>query len=204
MYRFLLRLIFIYFTISTTCFASEAIDYSKPIAEDIIVGNQNAPVTMIAYSSLTCPHCAYFHNDIYEKLKTKYIENGKLKFIHRDLPFDRAAFAATALAHCRGNDFYYIFLKVLFTKQETWATNKNYLEMLGNIGKIGGVSADQFEKCLADKKFEEKILTLQLGSVKQLDIKGTPFILINGIVFDDALTLDKISEKIEVILKEGK
>ena len=89
--------------------------------QEQILGDPDAPVTIIEYASLTCPHCAQFHNEVLPELKERYIAPGKVRLIYRDFPLDQVALAAAALAHCDGSDRYFSMLDVLFETQRNWA-----------------------------------------------------------------------------------
>lgn len=154
--------------------------YYAQMASDIVIGNDKATVTMIEYSSLTCPHCAHFAKDVFPGIKENYIDTGKIVFIHRDFPFDEPSLRAAMLARCAGKDRYYTFLKVLFDKQESWAYQKNYLEVLGNIGKLGGISSEKFDSCMKDKKLEDAIVEGKLTAANMLGVISTPTFFING------------------------
>ena len=115
-----------------------------------ILGDPDAPVTLIEYASLTCPHCAQFHTEVLPDLKERYIATGKVRLIYRDFPLDERALMAAALAHCAGPDRYFGFLDVLFETQSSWARAEDYLGALKKLGKLGGMSDEQMDQCLAD------------------------------------------------------
>lgn len=175
-------------------------DLYKQLPDDIVLGKEEAPITIIEYASLSCPHCAHFHNTVLPTLKEKYIDTGKAKLIFRSFPLDLPALKGTVLAYCAGNDRFYNFLKVLFDTQESWAFHKNYLEMLANIGKLGGVKADQFDKCMADKDLENKILEVKLKGAKDLEVNATPTFFINGKKFDGGRTVEEFSKDLDAML----
>lgn len=154
--------------------------YYVRMASDIVMGSDKATVTMIEYSSLTCPHCAHFSKDVFPEIKKNYIDTGKVVFIHRDFPLDEPALRGAMLARCAGGERYYTFLKVLFDKQESWAYQKNYLEVLGNIGKLGGISSEKFDGCMKDKKLEDAIVEGKLTGANTLGVSSTPTFFING------------------------
>ena len=124
---------------------------------DLAMGDPDAPVTLIEYFSLTCPHCQWFHKNIYDPLKRDYVETGKVRFVARDFPLNAPALQAAVLAHCAGRDRYFAFIDVLFSTFDDWAASRDYTEKLAQIGELGGVSRDRFEACLADKGLENAI-----------------------------------------------
>lgn len=159
----------------------------KPLATDLILGDKSAPVVFIEYASLSCPHCATFHSEAMPKLKSDYIETGKVQFIHRDFPLNQPALVASMIAICNARDNkqnevnqYYDFLKALFRTQEAWAFVPNFAEKLESIAKLDGMSGDRFKSCISDDKLQESILTTRLEAAKLLNIQSTPTFIING------------------------
>src|SRR5271168_4105284 len=115
---------------------------------DHVLGKADAPITIIEYASLTCPHCAEFNKEVLPEVKAKYIETGKAKLIYRDFPLDQWALRASVLARCAPADKYFGFVDVLFQNQVTWATAKDPMAALEKIGMLGGVSSAQFSACM--------------------------------------------------------
>ncbi|MBL0318026.1 MAG: DsbA family protein [Alphaproteobacteria bacterium] len=177
---------------------SEQLKYQIP--SDIILGNAKAPVTIVEYSSLTCPHCAHFINDLLPTIKKKYIDTGKVKFISRDFPLDGTALKAAKLPHCAGKDRYYDFLKVLFKTQDSWARQDNFQELLGNIARLGGMPADEFNKCMDNKDLELQIADTRLQAAEHLGIKSTPTFFINGIELKGAGSIPAFEEALNKAL----
>jgi protein-disulfide isomerase len=162
---------------------------------DHVLGKADAPITVIEYASLTCPHCAEFNKEIMPEFKAKYVETGKAKLIYRDFPLDQWAFNASLLARCAPADKYFSFIDVLFQNQVTWATAKDPREALEKIGKLGGVSSEKFDACLKDKALQDLVLAQRLQGQKEFDIEGTPTIIVNGKKIDNPHTFadfDKI------------
>ena len=148
---------------------------------DNVVGRADAKITIIEYSSFSCPGCRSFHDKIYPELEEKYIKTAKVRFIFRDFPLRAMDLKASILAHCAPKERYFNFLEVLFKTQNNWAyeTSKN-LETLKNIGRLGGLSSDQMEKCFASKNLEDEIVESRQNAQKELAISSTPTFLING------------------------
>lgn len=149
--------------------------------DDMVLGNPDAKVTIVEYASLTCPHCANFHINTLPALKSDYIDKGLVKLIYRDFPLDGLALRAAMMAQCAGPDRYYGFLELLFGRQVQWATAKDPLEGLAAIGKIGGMSEDEFKTCLTDKTVEQKVLSAALEGEKTYAVRATPTIFIDGL-----------------------
>src|SRR6516165_8706071 len=128
---------------------------AKGPLDDIPMGSATAPVTIIEYASMTCPHCAAFAVTTFPKLKEKYIDTGKVKYIMREYPLDPLAAAAFMLARCAGPDKYYPMIETLFAQQAKWAV-RNPIEPLLAIAKQAGFTEQSFRACLDDKALLEK------------------------------------------------
>ena len=123
---------------------------------DRILGKADAPITIIEYASLTCPHCAHFEVDVLPKLKTKWIDTGKAKLVLRDFPLDEPALRAEMLARCAPPERFYPLVDTFFETQEKWAVAKDWKASLERIAKLAGVGKSKFDTCLDDKKLEAK------------------------------------------------
>lgn len=168
--------------------------------DDFVIGNKKAPVTIIEYASLTCSHCADFYNNTFEALKKKYIDTGKVRFIYRDFPLNEPAMRGSMLVNCAPKENKEKFLKVLFSTQNNWAFKKNYLEVLSNIAKLGGMPQKNFEACIANKELEHSIAKTRFFAAKVLEIRATPSFYINGTVHDGAKDLTYFSSVIDPLL----
>lgn len=153
---------------------------SVPYTE-MVLGDETAPVTVIEYISLTCPHCATFHEKTFPQVKTKYIDTGRVRFIVRDYPLDAAAFQAAVLARCAGPDRYFSFLDVLLRQQDEWSLHEDPLLALTILGSLGGVTQAKFRACLADEALTDRVLQSRLEAHERYDITSTPSFLIDGL-----------------------
>ena len=154
-------------------------DLEKALA-DRVLGRPDAPVTLIEYSSLTCPHCATFHKDTLPKLKADYIDTGKVKLILRDYPFDQAGARAAMLARCVPEPRYFAFMDMLFANQDKW-TRGNFQENLIQNAKLAGVSGELATACMSNEALLKGILTRRMEGEKAFQIDSTPtFVLNNG------------------------
>jgi protein-disulfide isomerase len=167
-----------------------------------VLGDPNAPVTIIEYSSLTCPHCAQFHTDVLPELKERYIATGKVRMIYRDFPLDERALNAATLAHCAGPDRYFGFLDVLFQTQSTWAKADD-LSALKQLGRLGGLSEDQMAACLADEELSDGILKTRLDGQNEHDISSTPTFIIEGESYAGSRSVDDFSDLIDPLLDQS-
>jgi protein-disulfide isomerase len=161
-----------------------------PAADDRVLGKADAPITIIEYASLTCPHCAHFATDVLPKLKEQWIDTGKARLMMRDYPLDEPALRAAMIARCTPADKFYPFIDTLFGAQRQWALSKDYKADLARLALLGGMSKKQFDACIADKSVEDKVLQSRLTASQQLGVDSTPTFFINGVKFDGAPELD--------------
>jgi protein-disulfide isomerase len=148
--------------------------------EDRFLGRADAPITIIEYASLTCPHCAEFHKEILPKVKAAYVDTGKAKLIYRDFPLDQIALRAAALARCAPADRYFAFLDVLYQQQNSWASAPDPMVPLARIGRLGGLSEAQFKTCMEDQALADSILASRLIGAREMQVESTPTIIVNG------------------------
>ncbi len=167
---------------------------------DMAVGDPDAPVTVIEFFSLTCPHCEWFHKNVYKQLKTDYVDTGRLRFVVRDFPLNAPALQAAVLAHCAGRERYFTFIDVLFQTFDDWASSRDFTDKLGQIGELGGVSRDQFADCLADQGLENSIFQSIADAQAEYDVSGTPTLVVNGEKYDGKITLDALTKHIDRLL----
>lgn len=156
----------------------------KPGSElpDIVIGKADAPVTIIEYASMTCPHCAAFHNQVYPKLKEKYIDTGKARMIFREFPLDDTALAASMLARCVGGAGPSAMISDLFKRQEQWAfVPKNaVVSRLFDMARQAGFTKASFDKCLTDDKLLNQITAIRKRANDVFVVNSTPTFFING------------------------
>lgn len=150
------------------------------LPDDMVLGSPDAKVTIVEYASLTCSHCARFHKETMPKLKADYIDTGKVRLVYRDFPFDEASFRAAMLARCSGKERFFGFVDALFQSQENWATPNGWKPGLARIAKLGGMSQEAFDQCLANKAVEEPILAKRLEGNQKFGVESTPTFFING------------------------
>lgn len=148
--------------------------------QDMVMGQADAPVTIVEYASLTCPHCADFALHTLPEIEESYIETGKVKLVFRDFPLDRYALQASMLAHCAGEDRYFGFLEVLFQNQPQWTRAEDPTVALAGIAKMGGMGRDAFERCINDEALAQRISKTRFDAEKALTIESTPTFFVNG------------------------
>ena len=162
--------------------------------DDRILGNPDAPITIVEYASLTCPHCAHFANDVLPELKKKWIDPGKVKLVFRDFPLDEPALRAAMIARCAPPQRFYAYVDTFFAAQDKWVMARDYREALARLVKLGGMSQNEFENCLKDTALENKIVEGRLVASKELDVGSTPTFFINGTKFAGAPTLEEFDK----------
>ncbi|MCL2716167.1 MAG: DsbA family protein [Alphaproteobacteria bacterium] len=185
--------------------AAQTIDQlAKPVSlPDMALGKDDAPVTIVEFASLTCPHCADFNKDVFQKIRQNFIDSGKVRYIFREFPLDIKAAAGALLARCisKGDaKKYFAVNDLLFYQQAEWVL-KNTTETLTRIGKQAGLSAPDVDACLKDQAVLDKIAADQKYASEILKINSTPTFFINGERVVGELTFEKFSEKINSKLK---
>ena len=164
-------------------------------------GDRSAKITIIAYESLTCSHCADFHKNVYPELKKDFIDKGLVKIEFRHFPLDIAAFNASKIGQCK-NDGKSQVLHILYSGQNKWARGKSPEEAkkyLKKFLKDEGVIVD-FEKCLSDKNIEDFVLNDRIEGVKKFKVNATPTIIINDKKFEKALNYKNIKKYLEKLI----
>jgi protein-disulfide isomerase len=172
-------------------------DYSK---YDIVLGDRNAKVQVIQYSSATCAHCAYYNSVVFNHIKAKYIDTNKIAYVIREFISNRQDKDAAILCHCAGKDRFLQFMNTLYSTQSSWAYSANYLDNLINIGKIGGVSEEQYKKCLDDKALLDGLIALTIELAKDPRVDGTPVFFINGKLNQKPYSEKELSKAIDLEL----
>lgn len=180
------------------------VDEAKLVAasglKDMVLGKADAPVTIIEYASMTCPHCAHFSTTTLPTIKEKYIDTGKAKLILREFPFDPRAAAAFMLARCAPEDRYYPMVEVLFKQQEQWAAAANAEEPLLQISKLAGFTQESFKACLTNQKLLDDVNAVRERGAKEFGVDSTPTFFINGAKYSGALSVDEMSAIIDGLL----
>ena len=175
--------------------------YSAPKVNPIVDGNPDAKIHLIVYESLTCGHCANFHNKIYPDLKKNFVEKGLVKIEFRNFPLDMAALNASKIAHCN-NDGNSKILHFLFKNQKKWVKGGTIEEVnsnLINLLKDNKIDLD-FKKCINDKSIEDHLLEDRIEAMKKFDINATPTLIINGKKFDKSLNYKNIKKALEKLI----
>lgn len=166
---------------------------------DMTLGKADAPVTIIEYSSLSCPHCAAFHKDVMPELKSEYIDTGKVRYIEREFPLNDSALAGSVLARCLDPSRFYAFTDLLFAKQDEWAFKEDALTPLKQFAKQAGLTDADFDKCIDDESLQKKILAVRDQGSKE-GVHGTPTFFVNGKIFNGVPTIQNLAEAMKPYL----
>jgi len=175
--------------------------YSDSNVNPIIEGNVDAKIHLIIYESLTCSHCANFHNNVYPDLKKDFIEKGLVKIEFRNFPLDMAALNASKIAHCR-NDGNSEILHLLFKNQKSWVKGSTIEEFNSHLKKIVDTNnlGLNFEKCIKNKNVEDHILEDRVQGVKKFKIEATPTLIINNKKFDKPLNYKNLKKTLKKMI----
>ena len=192
------------FRFITEAMAQSAADVAKPVSlPDMALGPANATVTMTEYASMTCPHCAHFNETVFPKIKSEYIDTGKVRYVFREFPLDIKAAAGSMLARCIAKDDapkFFAVIDLLFKQQNDWVV-KNTTETLTRIGKQAGLTQAQVEDCLKDQALLDKIAADQKYAAEVLKVQSTPTFFINGEMLKGETSFDEFSKRINSLLK---
>jgi protein-disulfide isomerase len=181
-------------------------DLMKPDAmPDLALGDDKAPVTIVEYASMTCPHCAHFQEVTFPEIKKRYIDTGKVRYILRDFPLDNLSGAAFVLAHCAAKDDknkYYSLVDTLFSQQRQWAVEKPIPPLMA-IAKQAGLTEASFNACLTNQKAWDAMESVRQRAATQFKVQSTPTFFVNGTKVDGAVTIEEFAKVIDPYLKGG-
>lgn len=185
---------------------TESVTKAEPIMfvkdHDMILGNKDSKVVMIEYFSFTCTHCAYFHKQIYPKLKQKYVDTNKIAYVLREFLGNKQDMDAAVLARCSGIQFFK-FVDTLLLEQDKCFRSKNYREVLTNIGQLGGVSPESYAKCLNNDDIIKPLIDNTRATTTFPKFIGTPSFFINGKQYTGLYSEEKLSEALDEALKNS-
>jgi protein-disulfide isomerase len=183
-----------------------AADLMKPDAmPDLFLGDAKAPVTIVEYASMTCPHCAHFQETTFPELKKRYIDTGKVRYVLRDFPLDNLAGAVFVFAHCAAKDDptkYYSMVDTLFREQRTWAVEKPVPPLMA-IAKQAGLTEESFNACLTNQKAWDAMESVRQRAIKQFKVDSTPTFFVNGTRVAGAVSIEEFAKVIDPYLKGG-
>ena len=172
--------------------------------DDFVVGDKNAPVTIIEYASLSCSHCADFHNNTLEDLMKEYVDTGKARIVFRDFPFNYPALLGSMVLRCIPEDVRYDYMNALFQLQQKWVVRENAksTQELYKIMQSGGMTKEEFETCTNNVELENTILQALIAAQNEFNIQSTPSFLINGNLVEGNKSIKEFRQIIDKILSE--
>ena len=167
----------------------------------IVIGDQNAKITIIAFESLTCSHCANFHKDVFPELKKEYLDTGLAKIEFRHFPLDAAAFNASKVSQCK-NDGDSAILNSLYANQQKWVKGSSVQEANENLQKfLNSEGFDiNFDECINNKEIEDFVLNDRIDGVKNFNVNAPPTIIINNQKFEKTLTYKNLKKALEKLI----
>lgn len=171
--------------------------------DDRILGSADAPITIIEYSSLTCPHCASFHDGALPRIKETWIADGRARLVFRHFPLDATSLRAAAVANCIEGERYFGFLDLLFKSQQRWAKSGNPLKALGQMARLAGMGQEKFEACANDEAEMDRILERRQDGVQIYEVRSTPTLIVNGRKVEGARSFDYLEKIFKEIVSES-
>lgn len=178
-------------TATTTAQANAQQPAVRP--DDHVLGSADAPVTIIEYASMTCPHCAAFHAEAMPKLKSEFIDKGQVRLVFRPFPLNQLALRASLLAECVPADQYFGLLETMFAGQREWMEAQNPLESLHAIGKTAGIEESKIDACMTDEAATNRIAANYKEAFEVYGVNSTPSFIINGTKYAGALPFDDLT-----------
>ena len=186
---------------SSLAFAESALDITE---DDFIIGDENAPITIIEYASLSCSHCADFHINRLPDLIVEFVDTGKAKIVFRDFPFNYPALLGSMVLRCVPGDIRYEYSNALYQLQSKWVVRENAktTQELYKIMQSGGMTKETFNECINNVDLENKILQGVIAAQSEFNIKSTPSFIINGILIEGNKPIKDFRQIIDKILSE--
>ena len=196
---FLVKLLIVYIIICVKSYA----DTNKIKPNFVTIGNEDSPVKIKVFSSLTCPHCADFHIKVLPKIKEDYVKKNLVQLILIDFPLDQAGFNASKLTYCVDEKKQMSYLDTVYENQSNWTAGSNIDEINDNLKKIAkdlGINSSHFDKCLNNEIISDKILNGRIEGHQKYSINSTPTIIINEKKFEGSASFGDIKKKIEKLI----
>ena len=193
-----LTLAFVFFSAFASLAQAQSGD-AAPLAERAL-GDPGAPVTIIAYESLSCPHCAAFHRDTFEALKARYVDTGEVRFIFREFPLNGPAVRASQVARCTSEGRFFGLVQILFRAQAQWVRSPDIDNQLARIGRFAGLSTDKLDASLADEALVNGILESRQQGEALFGVRSTPSFVIDGTLYEGNRSLEEFAAIIDPLL----
>jgi protein-disulfide isomerase len=179
--------------------SASAASLLAPSGQDRVLGKADAPITIVEYASLSCPHCAHFANTVLPKLKANWIDTGKAKLILRDFPLDEPALRAEMLLRCAPPERFYPLAETLFETQDKWVVAKDWRGALEKLVRLGGIGKKEFDACLGNKAIEDQVAQSRLVASQQLGVNSTPTFFINGKKYEGEPTVEAFEQALSAL-----
>ena len=206
MKKYILYNLFSYFfsfflVFSSLAFAESVLDITE---DDFIIGDENAPITIIEYASLSCSHCADFHINRLPNLIEEFVDTGKAKIVFRDFPFNYPALLGSLVLRCVPEDIRYEYSNALYQLQSKWVAQENAktTKELYKIMQSGGMSKEKFNECINNVDLENEILQGVIAAQSEFNINTTPSFIINGILMEGNRPIKDFRQIIDNLLSE--
>lgn len=167
--------------------AQSAAEVDTSSVVEMTLGAEDAPVTIIEYASYTCPHCATFHNGAFKDLKADYIDTGKVKFVYREVYFDRFGLWASMVARCGGEDRFFGISDMVYDQQSEWTRGEpvQIVESLRRIGRAAGMNDEELDVCLNDGDKAQTLVAWYQENAEEHNISSTPSFVVNGTTYSN-------------------
>ncbi len=175
------------------------------VVQEMILGNPDAPITVIEYASHTCPHCAHFHETIYPDFEADYIDSGEVQFILREVYFDRYGLWAGMVARCGGPLRYFGMVEMIMEGQSEWTQGEpaQIAENLRRIGRSAGLTDDALDACLTDNAMAEALIAVSMENAEADGVQGTPSFVINGETYSNTEFSRDYAEILDGLIAEA-
>lgn len=164
------------------------------------LGAEDAPVTVVEYASMSCPHCAHFHTTTWKPFKEKYVDTGKVRFIFREFPLNTPAYAVAMVARCAPADKYHEVIDKFFVEQDEWLSSGDMYQALLDRAAPFGFTKETFDACLSNQALVDGLNEIRSKAGEQFGVSATPTFFINGVRESGALTLEELDKRIEPLL----
>ena len=173
--------------------------------EEMVQGDPNAPVEVIEYASYTCPHCANFAQTTYPQLKADYIDTGEIRFVYREVYFDRLGLWASMVARCGGAERFFGISDLIYERQRDWTQGDpaEIAENLRRIGRTAGLNDEQLDACLTDAAKAQSLVAWYEQNLEEHDVQGTPTFIINGEPYRGNMGYEQFAEILDAELEEA-
>ena len=177
--------------------AQDALEEQGYALGDMTMGDPDAPVTIIEYSSFTCPHCASFHTETWPEIEERYVETGKARLVFREVYFDQLGLWSSMIARCGGEGPFFGYVAEFLERQQEWARADDPVAEIRRIGRLGGLSEERVRQCLTDEDLLRHLVERYQENATEDEVTSTPTFIINGDKFSGAMGVERFSELIE-------